>query len=64
LWGAFKSQFPDLHNDNVKDLLKMYESGHLKPHISAKYDLKNGAQAIKDLAERKAKGKIVVQVRA
>jgi NADPH2:quinone reductase len=63
-WGAFKSQFPDLHNDNVKDLLKMYESGHLKPHISAKYDLKNGAQAIKDLAERKAKGKIVVQVRA
>ena len=63
-WGAFKAQFPDLHNDNVADLLKMYEDGHLNPHISEVYDLRNGAQAIKDLAERKAKGKIVVRVKS
>ena len=63
-WGAFKTQFPDRHNDNVADLLKMYEEGHLNPHISEVYDLSNGAKAINDLAERKAKGKIVVRVKS
>ena len=63
-WGAFKAQFPDLHNDNVTDLLKMYDDGHLKPHISEVYDLSNGAQAIQDLADRKAKGKVVVRVKS
>ena len=63
-WGAFKTQFQDQHNDNVADLLKMYDDGHLKPHISGVYDLSNGAKAIKDLAERKAKGKIVVKVKS
>ena len=63
-WGAFKAQFQDQHNDNVVDLLKMYDDGHLKPHISGVYDLSNGAKAIKDLAERKAKGKIVVKVKS
>ena len=38
-WGAFKAQFQDQHNDNVADLLKMYDDGHLKPHISGVYDL-------------------------
>ena len=63
-WGAFKAQFQDQHNDNVADLLKMYDDGHLKPHISGVYDLSNGGKAIKDLAERKAKGKIVVKVKS
>ena len=62
-WGAFKSLFPNEHNDNIKDLLKMYEDGFLKPHISEVYDLADGAKAIRDLADRKAKGKVVVRVR-
>ena len=63
-WGAFKTLFPNEHNDNVNDLLKMYEDGFLKPHISEVYDLKDGAKAIRDLADRKAKGKVVVRVRS
>jgi len=63
-WGAFKSLFPNEHNDNVNDLLKMYEDGFLKPHISEVYDLEDGAKAIRDLADRKAKGKVVVRVRS
>ena len=62
-WGAFKSLFPNEHNDNVKDLLKMYEDGFLKPHISEVYYLVDGAKSIRDLADRKAKGKVVVRVR-
>ena len=42
----------------------MYDDGHLKPHISEVYDLSNGAQAIQDLADRKAKGKVVVRVKS
>ena len=63
-WGAFKSLFPNEHKDNVNDLLKMYEDGFLKPHISEVYDLADGAKAIRDLADRKAKGKVVVRVRS
>ena len=42
----------------------MYEDGFLKPHISEVYDLEDGAKAIRDLADRKAKGKVVVRVRS
>ncbi len=63
-WGAFKGREPDAHNANVDELLVMYEKGLLKPHISSLYSLEDGAKAIRDLADRKAKGKVVVQVRA
>ena len=63
-WGAFRGREPEVHNANVEELLGMYEKGQLKPHISSVYSLKEGAQAIRDLADRKAKGKVVVQVRA
>jgi len=42
----------------------MYEKGLLNPHISSVYSLEDGSQAIRDLADRKARGKVVVQVRA
>ncbi|MBJ64920.1 MAG: NADPH:quinone oxidoreductase [Rhodobiaceae bacterium] len=63
-WGAFRGREPEIHNANVEELLGMYEKGQLKPHISSVYSLEEGAQAIRDLADRKAKGKVVVQVRA
>jgi len=63
-WGAFKGREVDLHNANVQELIKMYEKGLLNPHISSVYSLEDGSQAIRDLADRKARGKVVVQVRA
>ena len=56
--------FHNENRDNFNDLLKMYEDGFLKPHISEVYDLVDGAKAIRDLADRKAKGKVVVRVRS
>ena len=52
-----------MHNENVIELLKLYEDGYLKPHISSIYNLEEGAKAISDLEQRKAKGKVVVQVK-
>lgn len=63
-WGAFKMREFEAHTANVAELLKLYEGGYLKPHISSVYSLEEGSKAISDLAERKAKGKVVVQVRA
>ena len=62
-WGAFKGREAKLHNENVIELLKLYEDGYLKPHISSIYNLEEGAKAISDLEQRKAKGKVVVQVK-
>ena len=63
-WGAFKGREVEAHNANVDELLKLYGDGHLKPHISSIYSLEEGSKAISDLAERKARGKVIVQVRA
>ena len=62
-WGAFKGREAKLHNENVIELLKLYDDGYLKPHISSIYNLEEGAKAISDLEQRKAKGKVVVQVK-
>jgi NADPH2:quinone reductase len=36
--------------------------GKIKPHISAEYPLEQAAQALNDLLERKATGKVVLVV--
>lgn len=59
-WGAFVAREPARHAANVGELFAMYEAGRIRPHISARYPLEQGAQAIRDLAERRATGKVVV----
>ena len=59
-WGGFVDQEPERHRANVTELLQLYQDGKIKPRITARYPLAEGARAIKDLAERKAVGKIVV----
>lgn len=59
-WGAFTQMEPALHRENMAELVKWYREGHLKPHISEHLPLEQGAQAIRMLMERRAKGKIVL----
>jgi len=59
-WGASVAREPKLHEGNVRDLFKLYSEGKIKPRISARYALKDGGQAIRALADRKATGKLVV----
>jgi len=61
-WGAFTQREPKRHIQNIADLFKLYEEGKIKPRISKHYPLKDAAQAIKDLQDRKATGKIVVNI--
>lgn len=59
-WGAFVATFPDQHAANVADLFRLYAAGSIRPHISSRYPLDEGAAAITELLERRATGKVVV----
>ena len=59
-WGAFTAREPKRDQANRAELLKWVKEGTLKPHVSKTYPLANAAQALKDLAARKVKGKVVL----
>lgn len=61
-WGAFVARDPKGHADNLADLFRLYREGKIKPHISNRYPLERAADAIKELSERRAKGKVVVTI--
>ena len=59
-WGAWAARDRKAFGEGVADLLRMYGEGKVKPHVSKHYPLEQAGQAIRDLAERRAQGKIVV----
>jgi NADPH2:quinone reductase len=61
-WGAFTTRDPAANRANTQELLKLYQSGRIKPFITARYPLERAGEAIAQLAERRALGKIVVTV--
>ena len=61
-WGAFVGREPDRHRRNVEELIGWWREGKLRPHLSSTYPLERAAEAIRELADRKAKGKVVVTV--
>jgi NADPH2:quinone reductase len=61
-WGAAVARDPKAHQQNVKELFELYSEGKIKPHVSSTYPLEKSADAITELMERRAKGKVVVTV--
>jgi NADPH2:quinone reductase len=61
-WGAFVGREPQRHRDNVAELLEWWKDGKLDPHVSSTYPLERSSEAIRELADRKAKGKVVVTI--
>lgn len=60
-WGRFaQKENPSANMQNTMELIKMYAEGKLKPHISKTYSLEESPQALRDMMDRKVKGKIVV----
>lgn len=59
-WGAFTGREPQRHRDNVSELVSWWRAGKLRPHVSSTYPLERAGEAIRELADRKAKGKVVV----
>ncbi len=58
--GSFTGRDPERHRANIGELLAWLAEGKIRPHVSAAYPLEQAGQAIADLGERRAQGKIVV----
>ena len=61
-WGGWMTRSPDLYRQSVAELLELYARGKVKPFISRRFPLAQGADAITHLASRQAMGKVVVTV--
>src|SRR4051794_38395342 len=60
-WGAFVERDPAGHAANMADLLDWVAQGKLSAHVDAVYPLDQTPEALKVIARREAKGKILVQ---
>jgi NADPH2:quinone reductase len=59
-WGSYLPRKPELVRRSLEQLLRWFEEGKLKPHISDRFDLKDAAQALEMLKQRKSTGKVVL----
>ena len=59
-WGRFAALEPKEHAKNTAELLQMYGEGKIRPYVSERFPLEQAGDAISHLAQRKAKGKVVV----
>ena len=63
-WGDFARREPRALGESLAQLGRWYAAGKLKPHVSQTLPLAQAPQAIRLLASRQAKGKVVVTVSA
>lgn len=63
-WGHFAFERPEYLAEVAADLNRMVEAGHVNPVIGGSYSMEEVPQALRDLDERRAIGKLVLQVRA
>ncbi|HVR48224.1 MAG TPA: NADPH:quinone oxidoreductase family protein [Pseudorhodoferax sp.] len=59
-WGAFTRNEPQRNAENLQELVRWAAEGRLRPHISARYPLERVADALHDLMQRRAQGKVVL----
>jgi NADPH:quinone reductase len=62
-WGAFAQRQPQDNAANFQQLFAWHAEGKVKPLVSQTFPLAQTAEAINTLGQRKAVGKVVVQVR-
>lgn len=61
-WGPWLDRSADHLSRSAAELLEWYQSGKLRPRISARFPLAKAGDAIAQVAARKAIGKIVINI--
>ncbi len=61
-WGSFTARDPKRNQEHLLELLAWYSTGKIKPFISATYTLEQAPQALRDMMERKVKGKVALLI--
>jgi NADPH2:quinone reductase len=59
-WGEWARRTPAEFAASVRELAAWFAQGKVKPHVSATYPLAQAARALRDMADRKVKGKVVL----
>lgn len=59
-WGAYAINNPAVMQDSFQTLLTWYAEGKIKPHIDQTFPLEDAAEAFKLMANRQAKGKLIL----
>ncbi|MFN2525939.1 MAG: NADPH:quinone oxidoreductase family protein [Actinomycetota bacterium] len=59
-WGAFLQREPARNEELMAELFGWLRAGKIRPRISKTYPLEQAADALNDLAERRAVGKLVI----
>jgi NADPH2:quinone reductase len=62
-YGAWSARCPDEAADNFREILELQKQGRIDPLVGAEYPLDEYAEALRCLMERRAIGKVVVNVR-
>jgi NADPH:quinone reductase len=61
-WGDFGRREPKAFAESLQQIAGWYEQGKVRPHVSEKFPLAKAADALKLMAARKVKGKVVLTV--
>lgn len=61
-WGRFTEEEPETNAENTAELFRLLRDGRLNPHVSETYTLEQSAKALQAVAERRAKGKILIEL--
>ncbi|BCO33797.1 NADPH:quinone oxidoreductase [Mycobacterium heckeshornense] len=59
---TFGTDHPDQADRDVRELQQMFVAGRIKPYIGARFPLSDTAAALRYVADRKAVGKVVIDV--
>ncbi len=59
-WGSWAARDPEGSRQNFAELFAMVEAGTIAPRITASYPLEDHLEAFRALAERRARGKLVL----
>lgn len=59
-WSTFCRRQPDDNRQNIRQLVRWYGDGHLRPSIYRTYPLAEAKSALRDIMDRRVKGKIVL----
>jgi NADPH2:quinone reductase len=59
-WGAHVEWEPERHRANMEQLLAWAAAGHLRPRIHRTYRFAEANEALAEIAERRAKGKVIL----
>ncbi|MDN6319314.1 MAG: NADPH:quinone oxidoreductase family protein [Marinobacter sp.] len=61
-WGSFTQREPETSAQNMMELMKLYAEGKIDPQVSEVFEFEDYVKALGALTERRATGKVVLQV--